>query len=67
MGEVNTVTAGIDTATDQLDVAVHGRAGAFTVANNAAGWKTLAAELSRAGVQRIGIEATGGYERGVTR
>ena len=67
MGEVNTVTAGIDTATDQLDVAVHGRAGAFTVANNAAGWKTLAAELSRTGVQRIGIEATGGYERGVTR
>jgi transposase len=67
MGEVNTVTAGIDTSKDQLDVAVHGQAGAFTVATNAAGGRTLAAELSRAGVQRIGIEATGGYERGVTR
>jgi transposase len=67
MVEVNMVTAGIDTAKDQLDVAVHGQAGGFTVANNPAGWETLAAELSRIGVQRIGIEATGGYERGVTR
>lgn len=67
MVEVNMVAAGIDTAKDQLDVAVHGQAGGFTVANNPAGWETLAAELSRIGVQRIGIEATGGYERGVTR
>ena len=27
----------------------------------------LAGELGQAGVKRIGIEATGGYERGVTR
>jgi transposase len=31
------------------------------------GWKRLAGELTEAGVKRIGIEATGGYERGVTR
>jgi transposase len=61
------VTAGIDTAKDTLDVAVHGQPGSFAVANSPAGWKTLAARLARIGVQRVGIEATGGYERGVTR
>jgi transposase len=61
------LTAGIDTAKDKLDAAVHGQAGTTTFANTPDGWNRLAAQLAKAGVQRIGIEATGGYERGVTR
>jgi transposase len=61
------LTAGIDTAKHKLDVAVHGQPGSFTVENNPAGWTLLAARLARIGVRRVGIEATGGYERGVTR
>ncbi|MGB8258835.1 MAG: IS110 family transposase, partial [Terracidiphilus sp.] len=60
-------TAGIDTSKDKLDVAVYGRPGSFTVENSPDGWAMLAARLAEIGVQRVGIEATGGYERGVTR
>jgi transposase len=60
-----TNTAGIDTAKDKLDVAVPDRAMHFQVANRLPGWRRLAAELAGAGVTRIGIEATGGYERSV--
>ena len=62
-----TCTAGIDTGKDRLDVAVHGGVGPFTVDNTPAGWHSLTAALTEAGVRRIGIEATGGYERGVAR
>jgi transposase len=58
-------TAGIDTAKDKLDVAVPDRAMHFQVANALPGWRRLAAELGRAGVTRIGIEPSGGYERPV--
>jgi transposase len=61
------LTAGIDTAKDKLDIAIHGQSRVFTVDNGPAGWQSLAATLSQAGVCRIGIEATGGYERGVVR
>lgn len=67
MTNTTTLTAGIDTAKDKLDVAIHGKTSACTVENSLLGWKRLAGELVKAGVQRIGIEATGGYERGVTR
>lgn len=60
-----TLSAGIDTAKDKLDVAVHGLATHVTVENRRPGWRRLAAILAEAGVSRIGIEATGGYERGV--
>ena len=60
-----TLTAGIDTAKDKLDVAVHGLATHITVENRRPGWLRLGAILTEAGVTRIGIEATGGYERGV--
>jgi transposase len=60
-----TNTAGIDTAKDKLDVAVPDRAMHFQVANALSGWRRLAAELAEAGVTRIGIEASGGYERPV--
>jgi transposase len=65
MTQSNTLTAGIDTAKSKLDVAIHGQAGTLTVANAPAGWKRLAAHFAEHGVQRVGIEATGGYERGV--
>ena len=59
------ITAGIDTSKAKLDVAVHGRAEHWQVDNTLVGWRWLAAELSRTGVTRVGIEASGGYERGV--
>ena len=65
MTQTNTKTAGIDTAKAKLDVAVHGAVDRLSVANDAAGWERLLAFLRRAGVGRVGIEATGGYERGV--
>ena len=65
MAQTSTKTAGIDTSKSKLDVAVHGRTGAWQVTNTVAGWRILAARLAEAGVGRVGIEATGGYERGV--
>jgi transposase len=59
------MTAGIDTSKSKLDVAVHGRTEHWQVANSLAGWRVLAAKLIEAGVSRVGIEATGGYECGV--
>jgi transposase len=64
-GTTTTTTAGIDVAKSTLDMAIHGRTELSRVPNTAAGWETLAATLAAAGVARVGIEATGGYERGV--
>jgi transposase len=65
MTQTSITTAGIDTSKAKLDVAVHNRAERWQVANALSGWRVLAANLAKAGVKRIGIEATGGYERGV--
>ena len=62
-----THTAGIDTGKDRLDVAVHGGGTPFAVDNTPAGWQSLADRLSQEGVQRVGIEASSSYERGVAR
>lgn len=67
MVENITRTAGIDTAKDRLEVAVHGGGGPFTIENTPAGWQSLANRLSHDGVRRVGIEASGSYERGVAR
>src|SRR5262245_55577216 len=67
MEETSTVVAGIDTAKEKLDVAICGRALRLQVTNSIRGWKQLHADLVKAGVGRVGIEATGGYERGVVR
>ncbi len=67
MTHSTTPTAGIDTAKDKLDIAVHGQNHTFSVKNNLDGWKALASELAKVRVTRVGIEATGGYERGVVR
>jgi transposase len=63
--QTNTTTAGIDASKAKLDVAVHGRTERWQVDNTSRGWRRLAADLAKAGVGRVGIEATGGYERGV--
>ena len=65
MTQTNITTAGIDTSKAKLDIALHGRTERWQVANALSGWRTLAANLAKAGVTRVGIEATGGYERGV--
>jgi transposase len=58
------ITAGIDTAKAKLDIAIHDGPGHWQVDNTEAGWRQLAVLLRGAGVERVGIEATGGYERG---
>jgi len=67
MTQTNMTTAGIDTSKLKLDIAVHGRTERWQVANTLPGWCALAASLARAGVTRVGIEATGGYECGVVK
>lgn len=58
-------TAGIDTSKTRLDIAVHGRSQRWQVENEPAGWRRLTTILREAGVARVGIEASGGYERSV--
>jgi transposase len=65
MTHISTNTAGIDVSKAKLDIAIYGRNDCWQVANTPAGWRRLAADLVKASVTRIGIEATGGYERGV--
>src|SRR3978361_2356965 len=65
MMQNNITTAGIDTSKAKLDVAVHSRTERWQIANALPGWRALAADLAKVGVTRVGIEATGGYERGV--
>jgi transposase len=67
MTDSNTVVAGIDTAKDKLDIAIHGQESRWRVENTLVGWRDLRSELAKAGVTRVGIEATGGYERGVVK
>jgi len=64
MTQIST-TAGIDTSKAKLDIAVHGRVEHWQVENTSVGWRRLAAALTGAEVTRVGIEASGGYERGV--
>ncbi|MCM5692014.1 transposase, partial [Sinorhizobium meliloti] len=48
-----------------LDVATYPVSDKQKVPNNADGWQTLADWLERQGIGRVGIEASGGYERDV--
>jgi len=58
-------SVGVDVAKDRLDVALHPEGLRFSVSNDASGWRQLCRELAPRGVRGIGIEASGGYERGV--
>jgi transposase len=57
--------AGIDVGKRQLDVAVHGLEDERKLDNDLAGFSELIAWLKAREVGRVGLEATGGYERGV--
>jgi len=58
---------GIDVSQDRLDVLLLPQATGFSVANNEAGWNALIARLRDVPVAAIGLEPSGGYERGVIR
>ena len=63
--KLSTKIAGIDVAKKKLDVAGHGVDALIQVANDRSGFVELLAWLERLGVVRVGLEATGGYERAV--
>lgn len=60
-----TTVAGIDTGKAALDLAVSPGGEHLRVGNDAAGWHEAIGWLRQAGVERVGIEASGGYERDV--
>ena len=58
---------GIDVSKDRLDVMVLPEGQCCWVPNLAAGWADLIEQLRDSSIAAIGIEASGGYERGVVR
>jgi transposase len=58
---------GIDVSKDRLDVMVLPEEQSFAVRNDAAGWAELIARLRGFAIAAIGLEASGGYERGAMR
>jgi len=65
MSKRTTICAGIDTGKRKLEVALEATGERLEVDNNAAGHGTLMDWLRRHRVKRVGIEASGGYEREV--
>jgi transposase len=65
MTKDTTIFAGIDTGKQFLDIALHPNGERLQVPNEAAGWDKLLAWLKSHAVAWVGIEASGGYERGV--
>src|SRR6266699_623914 len=65
MSKNSTVCAGIDTGKYKLDVAIDESADQLQVDNSPAGYRSLSAWLRQRRVERIGIEASGGYEQAV--
>ena len=65
MTETNILAAGIDTGKHKLDVAIHGDRERWQFDNSPTGFSDLVRLLRRRKVSRVGIEATGGYERGI--
>lgn len=59
----NMRVAGVDVGKARLDAAVHGLEGQTQVANGPAGLSELIDWLKAREVGRVGLEATGGYER----
>src|SRR5262249_51837237 len=58
---------GIDVSKDRLDVIVLPEEQRSSVSNNRAGWADLVERLRGCSIAAIGLEASGGYERGVMR
>lgn len=61
----STQIAGIDVGKHRLDVALHGSGDEIQLDNSPAGLADLLAWLHARHVARVGLEATGGYERAV--
>jgi transposase len=61
----STKIAGIDVGKRRLDVALHGETQTLAIDNDQAGIRGLIDWLKSHGVTRVGLEATGGYERAV--
>jgi transposase len=62
MSKSTMICAGIDTGKRKLDVAIEGGAHYRQVDNTADGHNALSAWLRQHAVERVGIEASGGYE-----
>ena len=62
-GKRNTKCGGIDVGKRWLDAAVHGLSETLRVGNDAEGIARLIAWLEGHGARRVGLEASGGYER----
>ena len=58
---------GIDVSKDRLDVVVLPEQQCSSVRNDTAGWAELVEQLRGFSIATIGLEASGGYERGVLR
>jgi transposase len=58
---------GIDVSKDHLDVMVLPEERCSSVSNDPAGWVEVVEQLRGSSIAAIGIEASGGYERGVMR
>lgn len=63
--QISTRIAGIDVGKLRLDVAVHGLEDTAQVDNRQTGFSELIGWLKAREVGRVGLEATGGYERAV--
>jgi transposase len=61
----NTNVGGIDVSKAKLDVAAHGEEEVAQFGNGLDGFVALGAWLAARDVSRVGLEATGGYERAV--
>lgn len=61
----NGLHVGCDVAKDWIDVAILEDGAHFRVSNDKAGWTALRQRLGRRPLSAIGVEATGGYERGL--
>jgi transposase len=58
---------GVDVSKDRLDVMILPEEQSLSVSNDPAGWAELIEWLRGFSIAAIGIESSGGYERGVTR
>ena len=58
---------GIDVSKDRLDVMALPEEQCSSVPNDAAGWAKLVEQLRGFSISAVGIEASGGYERGAVR
>ena len=58
---------GIDVSMDRLDVAVLPQQQCWSVRNDPTNWRALIEQLRGFSIAAIGLEASGGYERGVMR